>query len=236
MNANKQFMLVRNIQATTSSFGCNYGSEYNYEFTIDINGNVLVLYRNSPTASPSSWSQKTTYLSVEDNIPVPADFIKIFNMPFNNGPNSILRNEQVVMFFEIVKSLKKFSKKKLENPMTEIDQVECFIQKIELIEKEKDRIEKEYNKYFENYFSALNDIRNIKEENARLKEKMKEIEKSKEKIIYKEKIVEIEKIVEKIVPAVPFYQVYTEDYTSLYNETSRNVVDNNYMLGKYSDI
>ena len=177
-----QYLIYKLLNSTdfVSTAGACWGRNYTHEFIIDTNGNVFVkvgqTHYSNPTPPPTE-----ELFSIIDNIKLPDYIIDLLNhLIKGNAPkcnpsngvgegsgNTACRHERVVMFFEIVKQVKKSIKEMTMNPQNQEQedikyQLEFTRQKIKNIQTA--------------YFDTLNDDKKIKEENKLLKEQINKLE------------------------------------------------------------
>ena len=180
--------------------GCNPGTNYEvYDLKIDVNGNVIV-YKGFQGGAYANVSPSTEYLSIIDNIRVPEYISSMYKHIITKL--SFVEGNSIEIFLEIVKILKTNVKENIENPLRITDlptQLECAYKKIDLFEENYAKMEKKLKQINENYIVSLQDVNNLQDENIKLKHRIKELEKSKEQIIYTETPIIVEKIKEKII-------------------------------------
>jgi len=180
--------------------GCNPGIDYEvYDLKIDVNGNVIV-YKGVQCRTYNYVTHSTEYLSIIDNIRVPEYILSMYKHIITKL--SFVEGNSIEIFLEIVKILKANVKENIENPSRITDlptQLECAYKKIDFLEENYAKMEQKLKQINENYIVSLQDVNNLQDENIKLKNRIKELEKSKEQIIYVEKPVITEIVKDKII-------------------------------------
>jgi len=184
-----QYIIYKLLNATTfqATSGSCWGNNYTYEFIIDINGNVFVkegICNYNETRNPNPTKE---YFSIIDNIKIPDYIIDLFNHLLEKNSlgigvgsgNGACNLDKVVMFFELVKELKKSIKIMTNNPQNEKyvkNQLEFTRRKNELIESQLLEMEQKIKNIQNAYFDTIKDNEKIISENIFLKKQIQELE------------------------------------------------------------
>ena len=187
----KQYLIYKLLNST-DFVGASWGTNYTHEFIIDTSGNVFVKGGQTRYSNPTQPPPIYEYFSIIDNIKLPDYIIDLLNhLIKGNDPeynpsngvgggsgNTACRHERVIMFFEIVKQVKKSIKEMTINPQKQENiknQLEFTI-KNQLIEKQLLEMEQKIDNLQKAYLDTLNEDKKIKEENKFLKELINKLE------------------------------------------------------------
>ena len=188
----KQYLIYKLLNST-DFVGASWGTNYTHEFIIDTSGNVFVKGGQTRYSNPTQPPPIYEYFSIIDNIKLPDYIIDLLNhLIKGNDPeynpsngvgggsgNTACRHERVIMFFEIVKQVKKSIKEMTINPQNQEDiqnQLEFTITKNELIEKQLLEMEQKIKNIQIAYFDTLKDNEKLQDENKLLKEQINKLE------------------------------------------------------------
>ena len=180
----KQYLIYKLLNST-DFVGASWGTNYTHEFIIDTSGNVFVKGGQTRYSNPTQPPPIYEYFSIIDNIKLPDYIIDLLNhLIKGNDPeynpsngvgggsgNTACRHERVIMFFEIVKQVKKSIKEMTINPQNQLE----FTIKNQLIEKQLLEMEQKIDNLQKAYLDTLNEDK-IKEENKFLKELINKLE------------------------------------------------------------
>lgn len=181
--------------------GYDHGNNWVYELKIDIDGNVFVMYDADDSRNIQKPRPHRNLFSIIDNIKIP-DYVLSMYKDIINNVRFFDKRQSVLLFLEIVKILKTNVKENIENPSRITDlptQLECAYTKIDFLEENYAKMEQKLKQINENYIVSLQDVNNLQNENIKLKNRIKELEKSKEQIRYIEIPVITEIVKEKII-------------------------------------
>lgn len=182
--------------------GYDHGNNWVYELKIDIDGNVNVMYGSEDSRNIQRPITNWKLFSIIDNIKIPDYVLSMYKDIINPSMRFFDKRQSVLLFLEIVKILKINVKENIENPSRITDlptQLECAYKKIDFLEENYAKMEQKLKQINENYIVSLQDVNNLQDENIKLKNRIKELEKSKERIRYIEIPVITEIVKDKII-------------------------------------
>jgi len=173
-----------------SSPGACWGSNFTYDFKVDINGNVYVKTGQAHYSDPQPTPNNIHY-SIVDNIPIPEYIIELFKYlmkthctsPHKMG-NCSCRNGKLIMFFDTVKKIKESIqdisiKVNNDNHRSMIEaqtQMKLYLNKINTLEKELENTNKGAKNIQSAYVDTINENAQIKQQNKLLYEKISKLE------------------------------------------------------------
>jgi len=202
----------------SSAGGC-WGTNFTYEFSIDMNGNVFVKQGTAHYSDPQPLPTQD-YFTIVDNIKMPKYIIDLLHHLTEKAGigagtgNVACRYEIVQLFFEIVQQIKASIKEMTSNPQNQgeiQEQMESMIRKNESMESQLLEMQQKIKNIQTAYFDILKDNETISQENNVLREKVKMLE-------------------DKIKTAASPAAAVTRRLTSLYSE--KKVSRNNYSSSK----
>lgn len=188
--------------------GYDHGNNWVYDLKIDIDGNVFVMYGSEDSRNIQNPGPHRNLFSIIDNIKIPDYVLSMYKDIINPSmrvyahERFFTKRQSVLLFLEIVKILKTNVKENIENPSQITDlptQLECAYKKIDFLEENYAKMEQKLKQINENYIISLQDVNNLQNENIKLKNRIKELEKSKEQIRYIEIPVITEIVKDKII-------------------------------------